>query len=77
MDKPTRKERKRKIKDGNANRKQTRRPFEPKTPEEFNRQMEGFSMLVLGLLKVAGIDPARLIEKADEFPSELDLDGPR
>lgn len=77
MDKPTKKERKRKIKDQNAKKKQIPRLIEPKTPEEFDRQMQGFAMVVLGLLKVAGVDPARLIEKAEEFPSEIDLDGPR
>jgi hypothetical protein len=39
--------------------------------------MQGFVMIALGLLKFAGIDPAKLIEKADEFPSEIDLDAPR
>jgi len=57
-----------------AKRKRPHVPREPKTPEEFDRQMEGFVMVVLGILKVAGIDPAKLIEKADEFPAEIDSD---
>jgi hypothetical protein len=71
------KERKSKIKDQNAKRKRTHILRDPKTPEELERQMQGFTMIALGFLKIAGIDPARLIEKADEFPSEIDLDTPR
>jgi hypothetical protein len=71
---PPRKERKQRIKDQNAKRKRLYVPREPKTPEEFDRQMEGFMMVVLGILKVAGIDPAKPIKKADEFPAEIDSD---
>ena len=77
MIKPPKKERKQRIKDQNSERKRAHIPRDPKTPEEFDRQMQGFVMIALGFLKIAGIDPARLIEKADEFPSEIDVDTPR
>jgi hypothetical protein len=75
MEKPTKKERKKRIKDQNAEaKKQPRRSPDPKTPEEFDRQMQGFMMIAFGMLKVVGIDPAKWIEEAqaDEFPEELD-----
>jgi len=76
-EKPPKKDRKRRIKEQNAEKKRAYVPRDPKTPEEFDRQMEGFTMIVLGFLKVAGIDPTKLIEKAqaDEFPTEIDLDA--
>lgn len=74
--KPPKKDRKQRIKNENANRKRVRIPLEPKTPEDLQRRMMGWVMVAFGLLKVAGIDPARLIEKTDELPSEIDLDGP-
>jgi len=69
--------RKRRIKDQNAEKKRAYIPRDPKTPEELERQMQGLTMIALGFLKVAGIDPTKLIEKAEEFPSEIDLDTPR
>jgi len=74
MIKPPKKDRKQRIKDQNAERKRAHIPRDPKTPEELERQMQGFTMIALGLLKFAGIDPAKLIEKIDEFPSEIDLE---
>lgn len=76
--KPPKKDRKQRIKDENAKRRRPPILRDPKTPEELERQMQGFTMIALGLLKVVGIDPARLIEKAseDEFPSEIDVDSP-
>jgi hypothetical protein len=73
-EKPPKKERKQRIKDQNAKRKRAYVPRDPKTPEEFDRQMEGFMMIALRFLKFAGIDPTKLIENADEFPSEIDLE---
>jgi hypothetical protein len=75
-EKPPRKDRKRRIKDQNAERKRAYVPRDPKTAEELERQMQGFTMIALGFLKIAGIDPTKLIEKAqaDEFPSEIDLE---
>ena len=72
---PPKRVRKQRIKDQNAEKKRAYVPRDPKTPEEFERQMQGFTMIALGFLKIAGIDPAKLIEKAqaDEFPSEIDL----
>lgn len=69
------KDRKQRIKDQNAEKKRAYVPRDPKTPEEFELQMQGFTMIALGFLKIAGIDPARLIEKAqaDEFPPEIDI----
>ena len=69
------KERKQRIKEQNAKRKRPYIPRDPKTPEEFDRQMQGFTMIALGFLKFAGIDPTKLIEKAqtDEFPPEIDI----
>jgi hypothetical protein len=77
-EKPLKKVRRQRIKDQNAKRKRINPLCDPKTPEEFDRQMKGFMMIALGFLKVAGVDPARLIEKAqaDEFPSEIDVDDP-
>jgi len=71
--KPPKKERKRKIKSQNAERKRAYVPRDPKTPEELEQQMQGFTMITLGFLKIMGIDPATLIKKADEFPSEIDI----
>jgi hypothetical protein len=76
-EKPPKKDRKQRIKDQNAERKRAYVPRDPKTPEEFEEQMEGLTMIALGLLKFAGIDPTKLIEKTDDFPSELDLNTPR
>jgi hypothetical protein len=73
-EKPPKKDRKQRIKDQNAKRKPINPLRDPKMPEELERQMQGFTMIALGFLKVMGIDPARLIEKADEFPSEIDLE---
>lgn len=76
MEKPVKKKRKNQIKDQNAEKKRARIPRDPKTPEELERQMEGFTMIVLGFLKIAGVDPSKLIKGAEEFPSEIDLDAP-
>jgi hypothetical protein len=75
-EKPPKKDRKQRIKDQNAKRKLINPLRDPKTPEELEQQMQGFTMICLGFLKVAGIDPTKLIEKAqaDEFPSEIDLE---
>jgi len=41
------------------------------TPEEFERTMLGFMMIVEGILKVAGVDG--LLSRLDDFPDELDV----
>lgn len=78
--KPEKKERKRKIKDHNAEKKarpsKKRRVLTPRERAEFDRQMRGFAMFLEGLLLIAGVDLEAMIrEHENQFPSEIDVDG--
>jgi hypothetical protein len=73
MEKPLKKERKERIKGQNAKRKKPPLIRELKTREEFDRQMEGFAMLIFGLMRIVDIDLSELIEK-EQFPSEIDVE---
>ena len=73
MEKP---ERKKRIKDQNAKRK-AQKPLipEPQTPEEFNRQMQAFGMIFLGMMELFAPDHLKELMRSgdDHFPSELDV----
>jgi hypothetical protein len=72
MEKPIKKERKRRIKAQNAERKTKREPLKPMSPEERARIEAATLMILDGLFYLfVGHRLAELTRK-DEFPSEID-----
>lgn len=71
---PDRKERKRRIKEQNEKASEQKR--EPMNPEDLDRVVDGFMMIVFGILKVANINPMTGLKEAEGFPSELPEEFP-
>jgi len=75
MEKPEKKERKKRIKDQNAERKASRPLIpEPQSPEEFNRQMQAFGMIFFGVMELLSPGAIKELVESEPFPSELDVE---